>query len=153
ATVEEIGEIGADKFALIPEGEFQLIDFKGATVRKIFHNDEWWFSVVDIVAALTGSERASKYWSDLKTKLIEKEGFFELSEKIGQLPMAGADGKLYRSDVATTETILRLIQSIPSPKAEPFKRWLARVGYERIQEIQDPEIAIKRAISTYQLQG
>jgi hypothetical protein len=88
-----------------------------------------------------------------KRQLSEKEGVSELSDEIGQLPMPAADGKQYRTDVATTETLLRIIQSISSPKAEPFKRWLARVGYERIQEAQDPEILIKRAIVHYQVQG
>jgi hypothetical protein len=100
-----------------------------------------------------GTDRPIKYWNDLKTKLIDKEGFSELSDKIGKLPLPGADGKNRLSEVATPETLFRIIQSIASPKAEPFKRWLARVGYERIQEWQDPEIAIKRAILAYQIQG
>ena len=146
----EAGEPGSD---IVPEGEFELIAFKDYEVRKVCHNGEWWFSVVDVVGAISESTRPRKYWSDLKAQLSGKEGFSELSENIGQLPMPGADGKMYPTDVATTETILRIVQSIPSPRAEPFKRWLARVGYERIKEIQDPEIAIKRAILTYQLQG
>jgi len=138
---------------IIPEGQLDLVPFKKHDIRRVLHEDEWWYSVTDVIAALTGSERPRKYWADLKRQLSEKEGFYELSENIGQLPIPGADGKLYRSDVATTETLLRIIQSVPSPRAEPFKRWLAKVGYERIQEIQDPEIAIKRAILTYQIQG
>lgn len=138
---------------LIADGQYEMIAFKEHDVRKVFHSGEWWFSVVDVIAAVTESGRARKYWSDLKSQLTDKEGFSELSENIGQLPMPGVDGKLYPTDVANTETILRIIQSIPSPRAEPFKRWLAKVGYERIQEIQNPEIAIKRAIMTYQLQG
>lgn len=86
------------------------------------------------MAALTKSTRPRKYWSDLRRQLSEKEGFSELSDIIGQLPLPSADGKMYPTDVANTETILRLIQSVPSPRAEPFKRWMARVGYERIQE-------------------
>lgn len=143
----------AGQLELIKEGEHESVAFKDHTIRKVFHNDEWWFSVVDIIAALTESGRARKYWSDLKGQLSEKEGFSELSDKIGQLPLPGADGKLYPTDVANTETIFRVIQSVPSPRAEPFKRWLAKVGYERILEIQNPEIAIKRAIATYQIQG
>lgn len=139
--------------AKIPDGELELVPFKKDGIRRVCHNDEWWYSVVDVVSALTGSERGRKYWSDLKTKMIEKEGFSELSDEIGQLPMPGADGKMYRTDVANAETILRIIQSISSPKAEPFKRWLARVGYERIQEAQDPEVLIKRAIMHYTVQG
>lgn len=149
-------DIAADPKAdttLVPEGELELVPFKKHAIRRVLHDDEWWFSVVDVVGALTESKRPRKYWSELKRQLSDKEGFSELSENIGQLPMPGADGKLYLTDAAPTETILRIIQSIPSPRAEPFKRWLAKVGYERIQEIQDPEIAIKRAILTYQIQG
>ena len=152
-TKEDIAaDPGADT-TLVPEGQLELVPFKKHAIRRVLHDDEWWFSVVDIVGALTDSKRPRKYWSELKRQLSEKEGFSELSEIIGQLPMPGADGKLYLTDAAPTETILRIIQSIPSPRAEPFKRWLAKVGYERIQEIQDPEIAIKRAILTYQIQG
>lgn len=139
--------------AAIPDGELELVPFKKDGIRRVCHNDEWWYSIIDVVTALSGSERGRKYWSDLKAKMIDKEGFSELSDEIGQLPMPGVDGKNYKTDVATAETILRIIQSISSPKAEPFKRWLARVGYERIQEAQDPEILIKRAIMHYAVQG
>ena len=137
----------------VPDGELELVAFKKDGIRRVCHNDEWWYSIVDVVSALTGTDRGRKYWSDLKTKMVDKEGFFELSDFIGQLPMPGTDGKMYRTDVATAETILRIIQSISSPKVEPLKRWLARVGYERIQEAQDPEVLIKRAILHYQVQG
>ena len=137
----------------VPEGESEVVTFQKSNIRRSLHNGEWWYSVVDFVGAIAGTDRASKYWSDLKTKLTDKEGFFELSDFIGKLPMVSADGKARPTEVATTETLLRIIQSISSPKAEPAKRWLARVGYERIQEWQDPEIAIKRAILTYQIQG
>ena len=113
--------------------------------------EKWYFSVVDVVAALTGTERPRKYWSDLKSKL-KQEGS-ELSEKIGQLKMQSSDGKFYMTDIADTEQILRLIQSIPSKKAEPFKMWLARVGNDRIDEIADPEQAIQRALRYYQKMG
>jgi DNA-damage-inducible protein D len=139
--------------SVVNEGETKQLDFRGAAIRKVLHNGEWWFSVVDVVATLARSDRPSKFWSDIKRRLIEKEGFSDLSAKIGKLPLVGQDGKLYPSDVATTETILRIVQSIPSPKAEPLKRWLAKTGYERIQEARDPEITIKRAIFEYQLQG
>lgn len=139
--------------SVMREGETARLEFKGALIRKVLHNAEWWFSVVDIIGALAGTERASKYWSQLKSKLSEKEGFSELSAKIGKLLLPSADGKMRPTDVATTETILRIIQSVPSPKAEPLKRWLAKVGFERIQEMRDPELAIKRAIFEYQLQG
>ena len=126
--------------------------FKGKKIRKIIYNDEWWFSVVDVIEALTGTDRPRKYWNDLKKKLIE-EGYREVSEKIGQLKFEASDGKKYLTDSASTETIFRIIQSIPSPKAEPFKRWLAKVCYERIQEIENPELATKRTRMLYTLKG
>src|SRR3989338_3432586 len=126
--------------------------FEGKKIRKVFHQNEWWFSIIDVIEVLTDSTRPRKYWSDLKTKLVQ-EGYFEVSEKIGQLKMEAPDGKLRETDVANTETTLRIIQSIPSPKAEPFKRWLAKVGYERIQEIEDPELASKRARALYEAKG
>jgi len=122
--------------------------FKGNKIRKVIYENEWWFSVIDVVEALTGTDRSRKYWNDLKIKLIN-EGDTELSEKIGQLKLASADGKKYLTDCANTETIFRIIQSIPSPKAEPFKRWLAKIGYERVQEIEDPELATKRTRATF----
>ncbi len=126
--------------------------FKGKKVRKTIHNNEWWFSVIDIIEALTGTERPRKYWNDLKKKLAD-EGYFEVSENIGQLKLLASDGKKYLTDCANTETTFRIIQSIPSPKAEPFKRWLARVGYERIKEIEDPELATKRTRALYKAKG
>ena len=126
--------------------------FKGNKIRKVIYENEWWFSVIDVVEALTGTDRSRKYWNDLKIKLIN-EGDTELSEKIGQLKLASADGKKYLTDCANTETIFRIIQSIPSPKAEPFKRWLAKIGYERVQEIEDPELATKRTRMLYKLKG
>jgi len=126
--------------------------FKGKEVRKVIFQNEWWFSVIDVVEALTETDRPRKYWNDLKTRII-KEGYVELSAKIGQLKLPSADGKLYKTDCANTETIFRLIQTIPSPKAEPFKRWLAKVGYERVQEIEDPELATKRTRALYKAKG
>jgi DNA-damage-inducible protein D len=149
----DMGPLGRDDGSPAEQGEAQLVLFEGISIRKVFQENEWHFAVVDIIAALTGSDRPSKYWSDLKTKLVKDEGFTELSDKIGQLKMQAADKKFYLTDTATVETALRIIQSIPSRKAEPFKRWLAQVGYERIQEIQDPEIAVKRAILMWQTQG
>ena len=151
-TKEEVAESGVT-VTVVPDGELELVAFKKDSIRRVRHNDEWWYSIIDVVGALSGTDRARKYWSDLKAKLIEKEGFSELSDEIGQLPMPSPDGKMRLTDVATAETILRIIQSISSPRAEPFKRWLAKVGYERIQEGQDPEILIKRAILHYQVQG
>ena len=130
----------------------KLAVFKGKQIRKAIHNNEWWFSVIDIVEVLTGTERPRKYWSDLKKKLAG-EGYFEVSENIGQLKLLANDGKKYLTDCANTETIFRIIQSISSPKAEPFKRWLARVGYERIKEIEDPELATKRTRALYKAKG
>jgi hypothetical protein len=118
----------------------------------VLHNDEWWFSIIDIVEVLTRSERPRKYWADLKKKLLD-EGYLEVSEKIGQLKMKAPDGKMRETDCANTETIFRIIQSIPSPKAEPFKRWLAKVGYERVQEIENPELAAQRAREIYRAKG
>ena len=132
--------------------DIKIAIFKGKEIRKIIHKNEWWFSVVDIVEALTETDRPRKYWSDLKTKLI-KEGYAEVSEKIGQLKMPAPDGKHRKTDCANTETIFRIIQTIPSPKAEPFKGWLAKVGYERIQEIEDPELATKRTRALYKAKG
>jgi len=113
--------------------------------------EKWYFSIVDIVAILTESENPRKYWSVLKSRL-KKEGS-QLATNCSQLKMQSADGKFYKTDVADTEQLLRLIQSIPSPKAEPFKVWLAKVGYERIEETEDPELAVDRAMATYLKKG
>ena len=132
--------------------ETKISIFRGRNIRKTIYKNEWWFSVIDIVEVLSGTDRPRKYWNDLKTKLI-KEGYSEVSEKIGQLKLKASDGKLRETDCANTETMFRIVQSIPSPKAEPFKRWLARVGYERVQEIEDPELATKRTRILYKLKG
>ena len=123
--------------------------FENKKIRSAWDagQEKWFFSVIDIIEVLTGTDRPRKYWSDLKTKL-KTEGS-ELSEKIGQLKMQSEDGKFYLTDVADTEQLFRLIQSIPSPKAEPFKQWLAKVGYERVEESQDPEKSIDRAMESY----
>lgn len=113
--------------------------------------EKWYFSIVDVIEVLTENDRPRKYWSDLKSKL-KKEGS-ELSEKIGQLKLSAEDGKMRLTDVADTEQLFRLIQSIPSPKAEPFKLWLAQVANERIDEIEDPEIGIERLMETYLRKG
>src|SRR3990167_4192735 len=131
--------------------ETSLSVFQGKKIRRTWFNDEWWFSVVDIVGVLTQTDRARKYWSDLKTKL-QDEGF-EVSEKIGQLKLVAEDGKLRPTDCANTKTLFRIIQSVPSPKAEPFKQWLAQVGYERVQEIENPELAQNRVKEYYKLKG
>ena len=132
--------------------ETRIAVFKGKRIRKTIHKSEWWFSVIDVIEVLTGTQRPRKYWNDLK-KNIKKEGYNELSDKIGQLKLMSSDGKFYVTDCVNTETMFRLIQSIPSPKAEPFKLWLARVGYERIKEIENPELATKRTRALYKAKG
>jgi DNA-damage-inducible protein D len=138
--------------AMTEEITTKIAVFQRKEIRKIIHDNEWWFSVVDVIEALTDSERPRKYGNDLKKK-IEKEGYFQLSENIGQLKIVALDGKKRETDCANTETIFRIIQTIPSPKAEPFKRWLAKVGYERVQEIEDPELATKRTRAIYKAKG
>lgn len=130
-----------------------LVIFKGKNIRRIEYIGEWYFSIIDIIDALTETKNARRYWSDLKRKLAEEEGFTQLYEKIVQLKLTANDGKNYSTDTADTETIFRIIQSIPSPKAEPFKKWLARVGYERLQEIENPELAQKRMKALYEAKG
>mgnify|MGYP003472811163 FL=1 len=131
----------------------QIKIFEEKKVRTIWdaENEEWYFSVVDVVAVLTESDRPRKYWNDLKKKL-QQEGS-ELSEKIGQLKMPSSDGKMYKTDCMNTEQLFRLIQSIPSPKAEPFKLWMAQVAKERLDEMQDPEQGIQRALLEYRALG
>ena len=126
----------------------KLIVFQEKNIRRIWHNEEWWFSIVDIISALIENKRPRRYWNDLKKKLKEEEES-QLSDFIGQLKLPASDGKKYKTDCSNTEGIFRIIQSIPSPKAEPFKRWLAKVGYERIQEIENPELAAERARQYY----
>jgi len=123
--------------------------FEDSTIRTVWDSDaeKWYISIVDVISVLTESKRPRKYWSDLKSKLT-KEGS-QLSEKIGQLKMKASDGKFYITDVADTEQLFRLIQSIPSPKAEPFKLWLAQIASERLDEMQDPELTIDRALKEY----
>jgi len=127
--------------------------FQGKEIRKVWDEDQekWYFSVVDIVATLSQSSIPKRYWSDLKEKL-RAEGS-QVYDKIVRLKMLAEDGKRRETDAADTETIFRLIQTIPSPNAEPFKLWLARVGYERVEETEDPEKAIQRAMSTYLKKG
>lgn len=130
----------------------RLAVFEGKQIRKILHEGEWWFSIIDVVEVLVGGDRPRKYWNDLKKKLAA-EGYSELSEKIGQLKMAAPDGKQRLTDCANTETLFRVIQSIPSPKVEPLKRWLAKVGKERLDEIENPELAMGRMQDLYEKKG
>lgn len=123
--------------------------FEDKKVRTVWDetHEKWYISIIDVIEVLTNNERPRKYWSDLKAKL-QKEGS-EVSENIGQLKMIAPDGKMRMTDVADTEQLFRLIQSIPSPKAEPFKLWLAKIASERLDEIQDPELTIDRALDQY----
>jgi len=133
------------------ESAIKLFEQKQVRTHWDEEKELWYISVIDVIEVLTGTDRPRKYWNDLKTKLI-KEGS-ELSEKIGQRKMQSSDGKFYKTDVADTEQIFRLIQSIPSPKAEPFKLWLAQLASERLDEMQDPEITIDRALEQYMKLG
>lgn len=128
--------------------------FENQKIRTAWdaEKEEWYFSIIDVISVLTGTANPRRYWSDLKRKL-KAEGANELYERIVQLKMLSSDGKRYKTDVANTEQLLRIIQSIPSPKAEPFKAWLAMVGKERIEETIDPEQAIDRALDTYLKKG
>lgn len=127
--------------------------FENRQVRSHWdaEQEKWYFSIVDVVAILTDSPNPRKYWSVLKTRL-KKEGS-ELATNCSQLKMQSADGKYYKTDVADTEQLFRLIQSVPSPKAEPFKQWLAKVGSQRLDQIQDPELSIQQALRDYRNLG
>ena len=133
-------------------GSIQLFEDQKIRTAWDAEKEEWYFSIIDVISVLTGTANPRRYWSDLKRKL-KAEGANELYEKIVQLKMLSSDGKRYKTDVANTEQLLRIIQSIPSPKAEPFKAWLAMVGKERIEETIDPEQAIDRALDTYLKKG
>lgn len=129
--------------------------FEESNIRSSYdeQNEKWFFSIIDIIAVLTDSKNPRRYWSDLKIKLSDEEGFSQLYEKIVQLKLTAPDGKNRETDCADVETILRIIQSVPSPKAEPVKQWLAKVGYERMKEMADPSTAIDRARETYKKLG
>lgn len=126
--------------------------FEQKEIRRTWQDEKWYFSIVDVCGALSDSENPKRYWSDLKRKLLA-EGANQTYEKIVRLKMLASDGRMRLTDCADTEQLLRIIQSIPSPKAEPFKRWLAAVGAERIREIADPEIAAQRAQDLYRKKG
>ena len=133
------------------KNQIQLFEEKKVRTAWDEESEEWYFSVVDVVEVLTGTDRPRKYWNDLKKKL-RIEGS-ELSDFIGQLKMIAADGKNYITDVVSTEQLFRLIQSIPSPKAEPFKLWIAQVAKERLDQLQDPELSINQAMMDYKRLG
>ncbi len=124
----------------------KLIIFQEKEIRRVWHNEEWYFSIIDVVAVLTDSPIARTYWSKLKAKILAES---QLNLNWVQLKMVSLDGKSYKTDATNAEGIFRIIQSIPSPKAEPFKLWLAKVGYERVQEIENPELAAQRARQYY----
>lgn len=126
--------------------------FKGKQIRKALHQGEWFFSVIDVVETLTDSVNPRDYWFRMKDRVKGEDGF-ELSTICRQLKLVAPDGKMRETDCADTEGMFRIIQSIPSPKAEPFKRWLAKVGFERVQEIENPELATKRTRMLYKLKG
>ncbi|MFZ2399419.1 MAG: Bro-N domain-containing protein [Smithella sp.] len=131
--------------------ETKIAVFKGKGIRKAIHNNEWWFSVVDVCSVLTESADAGAYWRKLKQRL--KDEGSEVVTFCHGLKLPAPDGKQRETDCANTEGLFRIIQSIPSPKAEPFKRWLAKVGYERVQEIEDPELGTKRTKAIYRAKG
>ena len=129
----------------------KIIAFNEKTIRRTWHNDEWWFSVVDIAGVLSESANPNAYWRKLKQRLSEDGS--EVVTNCHALKLKAPDGKMRSTDCANTESVFRIIQSIPSPKAEPFKRWLAKVGYERVQEIENPELASQRAREIYKQKG
>ena len=126
--------------------------FQKKEIRKTVYKNEWYFSVVDVISALTESVNPRDYWFRMKLRVSDEDGA-QLSTVCRQLKILAPDGKKRETDCSNTEGLFRIIQSIPSPKAEPFKRWLAKVGYERIQEIEDPELAQKRARAIYKAKG
>jgi hypothetical protein len=130
-------------------------EFDGQSIRRVYDEatETWWFSVIDVVQVLTGSTYANRYWSDLKRKLAQEAGSEQAYEKIVRLKLTAPDGKKRETDCANAETLLRLVQSIPSPKAEPIKLWQAKVGYERMQEMADPALSLDRARQTWQQHG
>ncbi len=135
-----------------PDQPTKIAIFRGKGIRKTLDKGEWWFSITDVIGALTESANPRDYW--FKMKIREKiDAGVELSTNCRQLKLEALDGKMRETDCANTEGIFRIIQSIPSPKAEPFKRWLAKTGYERVQEIEDPELAVKRMRAIYRAKG
>lgn len=134
------------------QNDNKIIVFEDNKIRRLWHDNEWYFSIADIIGVLTGSTNVRDYWYRLKKREQESSGI-ELSTFCRQLKLQSSDGKYYSTDCANTESLFRIIQSIPSPKAEPFKRWLAKVGYERIQEIENPELAQERMKELYEQKG
>ncbi|OQB51073.1 MAG: hypothetical protein BWX99_02857 [Deltaproteobacteria bacterium ADurb.Bin151] len=144
--------MGMKKDSMKPE-ESRMVVFQEKSIRRILYENEWWFSVIDVVAVLSESDNPKRYWSDLKRKMIQESGMSQPYDNIVRLKLLASDGKQRETDCANTKSLFRIIQSIPSPKAEPFKQWLAKVGYERVQEIEDPELATKRTKALYRAKG
>lgn len=134
------------------EDKNKLVVFQNKAIRRTWHNDEWYFSVIDVVAVLTDSVNPRDYWFKMKKRVHSEDGF-ELSTICRQLKLESSDGKKYATDCANIKGLFRIIQSIPSPKAEPFKQWLAQVGYDRVQEIENPELAQERMKALYEQKG
>ena len=134
------------------DAQGKIVVFGARRIRRAWVDDQWYFSVIDIVAALTDSTSPPKYWDAMKRREKASSGV-DLSTFCRKVPLTGADGKTYKSEAVNTEAAFRIIQSVPSPKAEPFKRWLAQVGHERIQEIEDPELAQQRMRELYKAKG
>ena len=130
----------------------KIVLFEEQKIRREWYNNDWYFAIIDVIQALLVSENSRRYWSDLKIKL-KKEGATELYEKIVQLKLKSSDGKRYATDCTDTEGVIRIIMSVPSPKAEPFRNWLAQVGREKIEEIQDPELGFERLREIYKAKG
>ena len=128
----------------------KIVIFQENDIRRVWYNEEWYFSIVDVIEVLTNSPNPRTYWSKLKAKIL---GESQLNPNWVQLKMLSSDGKNYKTDATNTEGMLRIVQSISSPKAEPFKQWLAKVGFERIQEIENPELGIERTRSYYKAKG
>lgn len=129
-----------------------IVVFKDKQIRRTFHDSAWWFSVIDVIGVLTDSTNPRDYWYKMKIRVSNEDGA-QLSTFCRQLKLKSSDGKTYSTDCANTESLFRIVQSIASPKAEPFKRWLAKVGYERVQEIENPELASERAREIYRAKG
>ncbi len=134
------------------EAQNKIVVFGAKRIRRTWHEEQWFFSVVDIVGALTDSDNPRNYWNMMKAR-EQKQSDVQLSTLCVQLKLTSADGKAYKTDCVNTEGAFRIIQSIPSPKAEPFKRWLAQVGYQRVQEIENPELAQQRMKELYREKG
>lgn len=147
--MSEIDETDETAGQLVPFDD----DLAEQQIRHVWHEERWYFAIIDTIGLLTGSQVPRRYWTDMKRRLADIEGFSEVYAKCVQLKMEAADGKQRLTDAADTETLLRIIQSIPSPKAEPFKQWLARVGAERLEEVENPELAADRMRQLYRARG